>query len=730
MVFCKSCLTTKQSIGLLASLLLSACSETHAENAVLAVPADGASASVTPPSESEISPRPISGSQPNGTQPKPDSGADPSPQGFQRTIVFILAPTKAGQDLFIRGGLDHEAVSVASGTTCTNTAETSTCAIPIRHTHQFPATAGDSFLDWYGPETGQPAGFVGSKAIWTTNTWPSAWGPQKTVAANGVGLEPLNVWGSHYWMLDVQMDCSRAYEAPDGTRWFEIKTFVQDGAGWESNVAQPDSPYLSGNHFARCGTQNLFYRNENTAAYAASSLVAPSLPETTTGERCPVAPLPREVGRRTLYVAVNGDDRSGDGTLAKPFASLAKAAKGTRPGDTVLVKSGTYKLQNEQYIQATGAPGLPITFRPAPGETVVLDGQEVTVPNPGTGLLTLKGEHLVFDGFEIANARTGGGLHVFESQDVVIRRCSVHDTKYAAIWGNGTRVVLQSNHVWNAVLSNEKQAVDRARGGFGWAGAMYSDDGGQGHQSLDWTVEDNHVHDCWGECFVALRSERFAIRGNRFHDCYSANVYVDDARSVRIDRNYIYDTTDKYNRPSPEGRAHGIVLGNEDAAGALQIGHVTVANNLVLSTTNGIVYAQWGRLGYNDLHIFNNVFSDTRKVAIWIAQAPVATGGIIRNNIIYKGADGGTIGGGIAGWTIDTNVFPTGNPVGSTGVVRDPMFVGQGPGGTEPEKYNLQPNSPLVGTGAPVGDALVDFACMPRDPEKPTPGIYETPSQR
>ena len=194
---------------------------------------------------------------------------------YQRTIVFIFAPTSSGQDVFVRGGIDHAAYAGAHpGQSCTNDAATSPCAIPIRHRNLRNATTapwkqGDDFLDWYGAEAAQAGAVQGSPADWTTDLWPPDFSqPAPTVAVNGYGLEPLNQYGAHYWMLDVDMDCSRAFAGGDGTPWFEIKTFVSGGPGWEPAVAQSGTPYATGNHFGKCGQINVFRRGDGSAAFS------------------------------------------------------------------------------------------------------------------------------------------------------------------------------------------------------------------------------------------------------------------------------------------------------------------------------------------------------------------------------------------------------------------------------------------------------------------------------
>lgn len=184
---------------------------------------------------------------------------------WQRTVIFIKGLTESGQDMFIRGGLDHDFAAANLGLNCTAT--NFECSMPIRHNNLLNATtapwkSNDSFLDWYGTEAGQSGAAQGSAADWTTDVWPAAWGAKKTVAADGYGEEPLNNYGPHYWMLDVDMDCNKTVNG-----WFELKTFISNGPGWEPDVNQTGTPYTSGNHFAQCGKINVFERGSSSATF-------------------------------------------------------------------------------------------------------------------------------------------------------------------------------------------------------------------------------------------------------------------------------------------------------------------------------------------------------------------------------------------------------------------------------------------------------------------------------
>lgn len=64
-------------------------------------------------------------------------------------------------------------------------------------------------------------------------------------------------YGQHYWLIDVQMDCSRTENG-----WFELKALVN--GQWEGNIGGQTCgtpPYPSQNHWAKCGFKNVFHFN-------------------------------------------------------------------------------------------------------------------------------------------------------------------------------------------------------------------------------------------------------------------------------------------------------------------------------------------------------------------------------------------------------------------------------------------------------------------------------------
>jgi alpha-amylase len=198
------------------------------------------------------------------TQPTNDDNPTSNDKDWQRTVIFIEAQTASGQDMFIRGGIDHNYAANELGLNCD--ANNYLCAIPITHNNllnetTLPWKANDQYLDWYGSEATQSSDATGSPLDWTINSWPSSWGTKRTVGNDGYGEETLNQWGAHWWMLDVMMDCGKTVNG-----WFELKAFIKNGQGWETDINQAGKPYPSNNHFARCGKVNRFIFGSDFAA--------------------------------------------------------------------------------------------------------------------------------------------------------------------------------------------------------------------------------------------------------------------------------------------------------------------------------------------------------------------------------------------------------------------------------------------------------------------------------
>ena len=76
----------------------------------------------------------------------------------------------------------------------------------------------------------------------------------------------------------------------------------------------------------------------------------------------------------TYYVSTGGNDANAGHSLSAPFRSIQRAASVARPGDTVLIRGGTYR---ETVKPAnSGTSSARITFKPYNGEAVTISGAD------------------------------------------------------------------------------------------------------------------------------------------------------------------------------------------------------------------------------------------------------------------------------------------------------------------------------------------------------------------
>jgi hypothetical protein len=109
------------------------------------------------------------------------------------------------------------------------------------------------------------------------------------------------------------------------------------------------------------------------------------------GARCPIR------SRAARYVSPRGSDAS-PGTRRRPWRTLQKGLDAIKPGQTLLLRAGTYR--EWATVRRSGEAGRPIVIRGHPGERAVI-----------TGRLKIDGSHvcvtrLVFHGRTTANSRS------------------------------------------------------------------------------------------------------------------------------------------------------------------------------------------------------------------------------------------------------------------------------------------------------------------------------------
>ncbi len=92
----------------------------------------------------------------------------------------------------------------------------------------------------------------------------------------------------------------------------------------------------------------------------------------------------------TYYVALSGSDAN-PGSFASPFRTVAKGLRALFPGDTLLVRGGTYVERITTVVYRAGTVGNPIRAAAYPGERPVIKGV----------LQIRNADHWTFDGISV-----------------------------------------------------------------------------------------------------------------------------------------------------------------------------------------------------------------------------------------------------------------------------------------------------------------------------------------
>lgn len=159
---------------------------------------------------------------------------------------------------------------------------------------------------------------------------------------------------------------------------------------------------------------------------------------------------------KTWHVSPTGNDANA-GTLASPFATVQKAHGLTNPGDTVLIRGGTYQIVKPAVdlggvaISRSGSPGKPIRYLAYPGERPVFDFAKLAIAtnNTYTHGFYVTGSHLHFRGFDIRNVpmntRSNTGMTVRNAARDTFELLDFHHNSGAGLFisaGTGGHLIL------------------------------------------------------------------------------------------------------------------------------------------------------------------------------------------------------------------------------------------------------------------------------------------------
>jgi parallel beta-helix repeat protein len=393
----------------------------------------------------------------------------------------------------------------------------------------------------------------------------------------------------------------------------------------------------------------------------------------------------------TWYVATGGNDANA-GSLAAPFKSITKAASRAAAGDLVEVRGGIY---NEIVkISSKGTAAAPVTFRPSAGEVAVIDG---TGSAPDTNLVQFNSAEFVdFTGFEVRNA-TRLGICGYPAKSVRVIGNAIHGSYRNGIYfgSSSSDITIDRNEVYDNVLENQLRNMS---GGWGQALSV--------NKTARATITNNRIYRNYGEGIDFIVADNGVARGNEVFDNFSVGIYLDNARYMTIDRNFVYSTGDTrfYRGGDP---AAGIGIANENYTVTSPSTDIVISSNIILNTKWGFYYGAYGLGGgLKNTTVANNTFYQSTYSALWI-QSDAHAGSVVENNIFHQiggRAVADVAGGGVIYRYNDWYGGSAGAASGAGDVTADPGF--RNPGGLHADDYRLVSGSRAIEAGLDVTSAV------------------------
>lgn len=371
------------------------------------------------------------------------------------------------------------------------------------------------------------------------------------------------------------------------------------------------------------------------------------------------------------YVSPDGSDR-GRGSLKSPWRTIRHAVRRTGPGDSVILRGGTY----EEEIELSGARGMGgssgrfWTLRGYPGEDAVLTDRIYI----NADYVRIKGLHIVGPGGKLAVSDWRGyGRHV----QIVDNYITGAFTNYSGVlntWGSDT--LFEGNTLELTYSGTQTHGI--------YVMAGKDSKGNRGRLENSGTV----------------------IRNNRIVNPSQYGIHVYDSRKkdrdpARLITNLLIE--DNYVANS-DSRSGIIIQAGRDT----RISKVMIRNNVIANNPDdGIRIKDLGD-GIDDIRIFNNTVYGSGKSGILIAPGRVS-GVEIRNNIISGvGRQHVNDWGEPRSISIDNNLYWPAPPQfhgapDSSPLAADPMFTDAAGG-----QFHLRPGSGAVDSGVALPEVEYD----------------------
>ena len=247
-------------------------------------------------------------------------------------------------------------------------------------------------------------------------------------------------------------------------------------------------------------------------------------------------------------------NNNNSGSINSPLRNIEYAVLRADPGDTIIIRGGTY-LEMVKAYGVNGTPSAPIIVTAYPGELVVV------ISNDWAGFDIASSSWLIVDNLTIRNAPSDG-IYITNAHHITVRNCKVYNNGGVGIHILSSRGPASDNTVQNNEVHDNNQegiyadvkrsnpaAVDNNLienniiTGNGYDGVQNTNENGVAPYPAGTTIRGNYVENNGGWATMDLAGNNLTIKDNTVINRYSnaGAVYYAHGNGSVISGNTIYN---------------------------------------------------------------------------------------------------------------------------------------------------------------------------------------------
>ena len=351
-------------------------------------------------------------------------------------------------------------------------------------------------------------------------------------------------------------------------------------------------------------------------------------------------------GARTLVI------QPSVGTTSEEFENVANSLV---PGDTLVLRGGTYSQSARRAVTVTGTAAQPIVIRAADGESPLLT-RPIETMDTANNIEIVSCSYLVLRGLRFEGGSTG--VRIMGGHHITVEDCEVFGTGNNAISmnsGNCDAIVIRRTHIHHTGLSTAGTTEGEG---------MYVGCNDNTCRVTNSIFENNYIHHLRATSNggndgieVKVGSYNNIVRNNVIHDTNIGTrypgifVYGGGSQPNIVEGNVIWNSGEAIQVVSDAEIRNNLILNSDVGITAAPHGqvalmkNVTIANNTIYGNGQGI-YVRWS--GATNMALANNAIYSPAGTAV---NASGLGASLVLANYVE---------GGLSGVSLDTQSFIAG----------------------------------------------------------------------